>query len=84
MIDGFVPQPHHEFKEYAEWRLKNGKIVTWILDSDDTSIAAGLTPHCTTHAMWGNLKVVYLQSNKAYLYRLDQYLAELNQGDKSN
>ncbi|KAF8392138.1 hypothetical protein HHK36_022480 [Tetracentron sinense] len=69
-----------ELKAMAEWKTKNGKIVSWLLDSVDKSIAVGLTPHKTTKAMWDHLKTIYKQSNEARLYRLEQELTHISQG----
>ncbi|WP_144728152.1 hypothetical protein [Cobetia crustatorum] len=65
----------------ADWEMKNGRIITWILDSVDRSIAVGLTPHRTAKAMWEHLQTIYQQSNAARLYRLEQDLVNLTQGD---
>lgn len=79
LIDGTFPQPTARMKEFSNWRVKNGKIITWILDYVDTSIAVGLTPHHTAKDMRDHLKVVYLQSNEAHLYRLEQDLTQIAQ-----
>ncbi|KAF8401977.1 hypothetical protein HHK36_012928 [Tetracentron sinense] len=84
IVDGTDPLPKPDKPtELAEWKIKNGKIVTWILDSVEKSIAVGLTPHKTAQAMWDHLKVIYQQSNEARLYRLEQELTQLSQGDRT-
>ncbi|KAF8377349.1 hypothetical protein HHK36_030726 [Tetracentron sinense] len=84
IIDGTDKMPTTtELKEMAEWKTKNGKIVTWLLDSVDKSIAVGLTPHRTAKTMWDHLKKIYKQSNEARLYRLEQELTHISQGDRT-
>ena len=84
-LDGSIPRPHitTDSKGLATWSKENAKVVTWILNSIDPSLAVALQAYTTATDMWAHLKKVYHQTNKARKFHLDSEIAKYTQGDKS-
>ena len=71
-----------EEKAKATWIQNNSKVVTWILNSIDTSIILSLQSYTKASDMWSHLKKIYHQTNKVRKYHIDTEIAKYNQGDK--
>jgi hypothetical protein len=57
-IDESDPTPTEDSK-LAQWKIKNARIMTWILAYVDSLIALNLRPYKTAKSMWEYLKKVY-------------------------
>ena len=84
-LDGSITRPMSttDSKSLANWSKENAKVVTWILNSIDSSLAVALQAYTTAADMWAHLKKVYHQTNKARKFHLDSEIAKYTQGDKS-
>ena len=85
-LDGSILKPQTtsstDSKSLATWYKENAKVITWILNSIDQSLAIALQAYATASNMWAHLKKVYHQTNKARKFLLDSEIAKYNQGDK--
>ena len=83
-LDGSIPRPQitTDSKGLATWSKENAKVVTWILNSIDRSLAVALQVYTTAADMWAHLKKVYHQTNKARKFHLHSEIAKYTQGDK--
>lgn len=70
-------------RNQTNWEQNNSKVITWILNSIDTSISLSLQSYYKASDMWSHLQSLYHQVNKARKYFLDREIAKYNQGDKS-
>ena len=86
-FDGSMTKPptpsNTDSKILATWTKENAKVVTWILNSIDPSLAVALQAYTTTADIWAHLKKVYHHTNKVRKFHLDSDIANYNQGDKS-
>ena len=84
-LDGSVPKPTTtaDTKTLATWSKENAKVITWILNSINPSLAIALQAYTTASDMWSHLKNIYHQTNKARKFQLDSEIAKFSQGDKS-
>lgn len=84
-LDGttVAPTDGKDEKGQATWDQNNSKVVTWILSSIEPSIALTLHSFSTASAMWGHLKKLYHQTNKARGFLLDTELSKYRQGDQT-
>ena len=67
----------------SAWSKDSAKVITWILNSIDPSLAIALQAYTIATDMWAHLKNVYHQTNKARKFHLDSEIAKFSQGDKS-
>ena len=58
-------------------------MITWILNSIDSSLVVALQAYSTAVDMWSHLKKIYHQTNKARKFHLDSEIAKFTQGDRS-
>ena len=86
-LDGTVTKPptpsSTDSKAIATWSEENAKVITWILNSIDSSLAMALQAYATAAEMWAHLKKIYHQTNKAQKFHLDSEIAKFTQGDRS-
>eukprot|EP00268_Persea_americana_P010392 TRINITY_DN14227_c0_g1_i9.p1 TRINITY_DN14227_c0_g1~~TRINITY_DN14227_c0_g1_i9.p1 ORF type:complete len:116 (-),score=6.66 TRINITY_DN14227_c0_g1_i9:5-352(-) len=83
-LDGSITRPTSttDSKGLATWSKENARVVTWILNSIDPSLAVALQAYTTAADMWAHLKKVYHQTNKARKFHLHSEIAKYTQGDK--
>ncbi|XP_049399921.1 uncharacterized protein LOC125864011 [Solanum stenotomum] len=79
-IDGSNPAPTDETK-LSEWKIKDARVMTWILGSIDPLVVLNLRSYKTTKAMWDYLQKVYNQDNSARRFQLEYEIANYSQGD---
>ena len=79
-LDGSITKPTTttDTKALAIWSKENAKVITWILNSIDPSLAIALQAYTTAFDMWGHLKKVYHQTNKARKFQLDSEIAKFS------
>ena len=70
-------------KNAATWVQNNSKVVTWILNSIDSSLSISLQSFSKASEMWFHLQSIYHQVNKARKFYFDSKLAKYNQGDRT-
>ncbi|TXG67369.1 hypothetical protein EZV62_008644 [Acer yangbiense] len=81
-IDGSDPAPT-EPKELANWKVKDARVMSWILGSVDPLIVLNLRPYKTAKTMWEYLLKVYHQDNTACRFQLEYEIANYTQGNLS-
>ena len=68
-FDGTITKPSTpsttDSKALATWSKENTKVITWMLNSIDSSLVVALQAHTTAADMWAHLKKIYHQTNKA-------------------
>ena len=84
-LEGSITKPTTtsttDTKALSTQSKENAKVVTWVLNSIDHSLA--ITLQAYTAAADPHLKKVYHQTNKAREFNLDSEIAKYSQGDKS-
>ncbi|XP_037496062.1 uncharacterized protein LOC105649547 [Jatropha curcas] len=81
-IDGSDPALK-DAKELLHWKVRDARVMTWILGSVDPLIASNLRSSKTAKAMWDYLKKVYNQDNAARHFQLESDIANYSQGNLS-
>jgi hypothetical protein len=81
-IDGSDPEPT-EPKELAKWKVKDARVMSWILGSVDPLIVLNLRAYRTAKTMWEYLLKVYHQDNTARRFQLEYEIASFTQGNLS-
>ncbi|XP_060190338.1 uncharacterized protein LOC132619451 [Lycium barbarum] len=81
-IDGSDPAPTDPTK-LNQWKVKDARVMTWILGSIDPLIVLNLRPYKTAKAMWDYLQKVYNQDNSTRRFKLEHEIANYCQGDLS-
>ena len=57
-IDGSVPAPQGT-EALSKWKIKDARVMTWILSSVEPHLVLNLRPYKTAAAMWNYLNTVY-------------------------
>jgi len=81
-IDGSDPTPTDPTK-LGQWKVKDARVMTWILGSIDPLIVLNLRPYKTAKAMWDYLQKVYNQDHSARRFQLEHEIAMYSQGGLS-
>ncbi|XP_015170297.1 uncharacterized protein [Solanum tuberosum] len=81
-IDGSDHIPTDATK-LGEWKIKDARVMTWILGSIDPLIVLNLMPYKTAKAIWDYLQKVYNQDNSARPFQLEYEIANYSQGGLS-
>jgi hypothetical protein len=81
-IDGSDPEPT-EPKELAKWKVKDARVMSWILGSVDPLIVLNLRAYKTAKTMWEYLLKVYHQDNSARRFQLEYEITNFTQGNLS-
>ncbi|XP_059309503.1 uncharacterized protein LOC132060497 [Lycium ferocissimum] len=81
-IDGSDPAPTDPIK-LGQWKVKNARMMTWILGSIDPIIILNLRPYKTAKSMWEYLQKVYNQDNSSRRFQLEHEIANYSQGSLS-
>lgn len=66
----------------AKWNIKNARAISWILNSDEPSIAFNLRPYQTVADMWNYFQWVYHQENDAHQFQLEYEITQYNKINK--
>jgi hypothetical protein len=81
-IDGSDPEPMGP-KELAKWKVKDARVMSWILGSVDPLIVLNLRAYKTTKTIWEYLLTVYHQDNTARRFQWEYEIANFTQGNLS-
>ncbi|KAL6965390.1 hypothetical protein U1Q18_052463 [Sarracenia purpurea var. burkii] len=81
-IDGSEPAPT-ELPKLAQWKVKDARVMSWILGSVDPQIVLYLRPYKTAKSMWEFFRKVYQQDNVARRFQLKYEIANYTRGDLS-
>jgi hypothetical protein len=68
-MNGSDPAPTDSTK-LLQWKVKDARVISWILGSVDPLIVLNLRPYKTAKTMWEYLKKVYYQDNNARRFQL--------------
>ena len=86
-LDGTITKPPTpsttDSEALATWSKVNAKVITWILNSIDSSLAVALQAYTTAADTWAHLKKIYHQTNKARKFHLDSEIVKFTQGARS-
>ncbi|KAF3674131.1 putative myb-like protein J-like [Capsicum annuum] len=74
-IDGADPAPTDPTK-LGEWKIKDARVMTWLLGSIDPLIISNLRPNKIAKVMWDYLQKVYNQDNSDRCFHLEELLYE--------
>ncbi|XP_049394911.1 uncharacterized protein LOC125859256 [Solanum stenotomum] len=81
-IDRSDPTPTDPTK-LGQWKVKDARVMTWILGSIDPLIVLNLRPYKIAKAMWDYLLKVYNQDHSVRHFQLEHEFAMYSQGDLS-
>ncbi|XP_058083956.1 universal stress protein A-like protein isoform X1 [Magnolia sinica] len=77
-VDGSDPAPTDP-KTLVQWKVKDARVMTWILGSIDPLLTLNLRSHKTAKSMWEYLKKVYHHDHSARRFQLETDLAAYSQ-----
>jgi hypothetical protein len=81
-VDGSDPAPTDATK-LSLWKVKDARVMSWILGSVDPLIILNLRPYKTARTMWEYLKKVYYQDNNARRFQLENDISNYSQSNLS-
>ena len=81
-VDGSEPAPT-DTAQLAAWKVKDARVMTWIISAVDQNIALNLKPYKTSKEMWEYLKKVYNQDNAAKRFQIEYDISNYSQGTLS-
>lgn len=81
-LDGTAPAPTVT-AELAKWKIKDTRVMSWIIGSCESQIVLNLRPYKTAKTMWDYLKQLYNQPNTTRRFQLEYEIANYNQGSLS-
>ena len=81
-VDGSDPAPTDSTK-LLQWKVKDARVMSWILGSLDPLIILNLRPYKTARTMWEYLKKVYYQDNNARHFQLENDISNYSQSNLS-
>ncbi|KAK3036040.1 hypothetical protein RJ639_030741 [Escallonia herrerae] len=86
-LDGSVVAPKESDTNYAklqqEWETNNARILSWIDNSVEPSIGMHFSKFTSAKEVWDYLEGLYMQSNFAKRYELENLIRGERQDDKS-
>ncbi|KAK3010459.1 hypothetical protein RJ639_010668 [Escallonia herrerae] len=86
-LDGSVVAPRESDTNYAklqqEWETNNARILSWINNSVEPSIGMHFSKFTSAKEVWDYLEGLYMQSNFAKRYELENVIRGERQDDKS-
>jgi hypothetical protein len=77
-VDGSDPAPTDSTK-LLQWKVKDARVMSWILGSVDPLIVLNLRLYKTVKTMWEYLKKVYYQDNNARRFQLENDISNYSQ-----
>jgi len=78
-VNGKATCPAETDEKYADWDINNNKILTWIANTVIPSISLQLGRCDTAKKAWDFLAHIYVQTNFAKKYKLEQDIRGLLQ-----
>jgi macrodomain Ter protein organizer (MatP/YcbG family) len=81
-IDESTPTPQ-EVEALSKWKIKDARVMTWILSSVEPHLILNLRPYTTAATIWNYLNQVYNQDNMARHFQLEYEMATFTQGSLS-
>lgn len=84
-IDGTIQPPSSEKKpeEYAQWNQCNSMILSWLTNSVEADLAAGIIHAKTAQQVWSDLRDQFSQKNAPAVYQIRKSIATIFQGTMS-
>ncbi|KAK2966733.1 hypothetical protein RJ640_000831 [Escallonia rubra] len=86
-LDGSVVAPEESDTNYEklqqEWETNNARILSWINNSVEPSIGMHFSKFTSAKEVWDSLEGLYMQSNFAKIYELENVIRGERQDDKS-
>lgn len=63
-----------------QWKIKDARVLTWILRSIDHLTVLNLRPYKIEKAMWDYFKKLYYQDHSVRRFQLEHKIANYSQG----
>ncbi|XP_019085460.1 PREDICTED: uncharacterized protein LOC109126393 [Camelina sativa] len=79
-IDGTVPKPPENHRDYGSWSRCNNMVTTWLINSVSKKIGASLLYIPTAEGIWKSIITRFKQDNAPRVYEIEQQLSLLQQG----
>lgn len=82
-INGKISSPLLSDPSYEEWEVNDKIVMSWLLDSMDSSIAEGFILLNMAKEVWDALEEIYIEGhNLARVYLLQQDIMKVNKGEQ--
>jgi len=79
-IDGTIPKPNENDREFGSWSRCNDMVATWLMNSVSKKIGQSLLFISTAEGIWSNLMSRFKQDDAPRVYEIEQRLSVVQQG----
>lgn len=79
-IDGTVPKPSLDHRDYGAWSRCNDMVATWLMNSVSKKIGQSLLFISTAEGIWQNLTSRFKQDDAPRVFDIEQRLSKIEQG----
>jgi hypothetical protein len=82
-VNGSLPMPSDFDPSFESWERCNNLVLSWILNSVETSIAKSIASCENAATAWNLLKQRFSQTDRVRIFELQQEIMNLKQGNNS-
>lgn len=79
-IDGTIPKPSSDHREFGAWSRCNDMVSTWLMNSVSKKIGQSLLFMSSAEKIWKNLLTRFKQDDTPRIFEIEQRLSALQQG----
>ncbi|XP_010495376.1 PREDICTED: uncharacterized protein LOC104772464 [Camelina sativa] len=79
-IDGTIPKPPENHRDYGSWSRCNDMVTTWLINSVNNKIGTSLLFIPTAEGIWKSILSRFKQDNAPRVYEIEQQLSLIQQG----
>lgn len=82
-INGTIPEPNLEDRNYNAWKRVDDMISSWIINSISKDIADGFVFTSSARDLWIQFQEQFGESNRPMIYKIQREIASFAQGNLS-
>ncbi|XP_023644322.1 uncharacterized protein LOC111832183 [Capsella rubella] len=79
-VDGTIPKPLEDHRDYGAWTRCNDIVSTWLMNSVSKKIGQSLLFIPTAAGIWKNILARYKQDDAPRVFAIEQRLSKIEQG----
>ncbi|XP_023634705.1 uncharacterized protein LOC111829568 [Capsella rubella] len=79
-VDGSIPKPAENHRDYGAWTRCNDIVSTWLMNSVSKKIGQSLLFIPTAEGIWKNILARYKQDDAPRIFAIEQRLSKIEQG----
>lgn len=82
-LDGSIPASDSVAADYAEWRMNDRLVMSWLINSIDIKLHSLFNFSVSSKDLWDSIKELYSHQENLYrVFELKKAIADLNKEDK--